>query len=81
MMNWILKCLDEPGRLKTQVWRIIVPKPDSERRERNSTLKNFRLQRALMNAYEGFEQLVALALSLISGRQKRIFRINGLDSS
>jgi uncharacterized membrane protein (DUF373 family) len=65
MMNWILKCLDEPGRLKTQVWRIIVPKPDSEGRERNSTLKNFRLQWALMNAYERFEQLVVLALSLI----------------
>lgn len=42
-----------------------MPKPDSERRERNSTLKNFRLQWALMNAYERFEQLVVLALSLI----------------
>ncbi|MNP00962.1 Phosphate-starvation-inducible E [compost metagenome] len=65
MVYWILKCLDEPGGLKTQVWRVIVSKPDSERRERNSTLKNFRLQWALMNAYERFEQLVVIALSLI----------------
>ncbi len=42
-----------------------MSKPDSERRERNSTLKNFRLQWALMNAYERFEQLVVIALSLI----------------
>lgn len=33
--------------------------------EANSTLKNFRIQLALMNAYERFEQLVVLALSLI----------------
>lgn len=36
-----------------------------ENRENNSTFKNFKIQWALMSAYERFEQLVVLALSLI----------------
>lgn len=36
-----------------------------ENREINSTFKNFKIQWALMSAYERFEQLVVLALSLI----------------
>ncbi len=39
--------------------------PSAERSERSSTLKEFRLQWRLMNAYERFEQLVVLALGLI----------------
>lgn len=42
-----------------------MSKLHSEKRESNSTLKNFRLQWALMSAYERFEQVVVLALSLI----------------
>jgi uncharacterized membrane protein (DUF373 family) len=42
-----------------------VSKLHSENRENNSTLKNFKLQWALMSAYERFEQLVVLTLSLI----------------
>jgi uncharacterized membrane protein (DUF373 family) len=37
----------------------------AERPERGSTLKDFRLQWRLMNAYERFEQVVVLALGLI----------------
>lgn len=36
-----------------------------ENRENNSALKNFKIQWALMSAYERFEQLVVLTLSLI----------------
>ncbi len=36
-----------------------------ENRESNSTFKNFKIQWALMSAYERFEQLVVLTLSLI----------------
>lgn len=36
-----------------------------ENREINSTFKNFKIQWALMSAYERFEQLVVLTLSLI----------------
>jgi uncharacterized membrane protein (DUF373 family) len=43
-----------------------VPEPAcAERSERGSTLKEFRLQWRLMNAYERFEQVVVLALGLI----------------
>lgn len=42
-----------------------MAKLGSEKHESGSALKNFRLQWALMSAYERFEQLVVLALSLI----------------
>ncbi len=43
-----------------------MPEPAcAERSERGSTLKEFRLQWRLMNAYERFEQVVVLALGLI----------------
>ena len=42
-----------------------VPTADSSDTERPTALTEFRLQWRLMNAYERFEQLVVLALSLI----------------